>query len=123
MQTDRQQIERLYGDMYRAMMAKDRPALERIHDDRFTLTHMTGMRQSKAAYIESIMNGTLNYFSEQTERLDVSIDGDSAVMVGQSRVCAAVFGGGRHTWPLRLRFTLARTADGWKLTGAQASTY
>lgn len=109
--------------MYRAMVGKDRAELERLHDDSFVLVHMTGMHQSKEVYINSIMDGTLNYFSEQTEGLDIKVDGDKAVMTGRSKVTAAVFGGGRHTWRLQLRFTLARRADGWKLTSSQASTY
>lgn len=120
---DRKKIEQLYHEMYAAMVAKDRAELERIHDDSFVLIHMTGMRQSKQVYIDSIMNGTLNYYSEQTEGLDIRMDGDKATMTGRSRVNAAVFGGGKHTWPLQLRFTLVKRYDGWKLTSAQASTY
>ena len=105
------------------MVKKDRAALEHLHDDTFVLIHMTGMRQSKQVYIDSIMNGTLNYYSEQTEALDIRLDGDKATLTGRSRVNAAVFGGGRHTWPLQLRFTLVKRDDGWKLTSAQASTY
>ena len=109
--------------MYRAMVSKDRAELERLHDDSFVLVHMTGMHQSKEVYINSIMDGTPNYFSEKTEGLDIKVTGGKAVMTGRSKVTVAVFGGGRHTWRLQLRFTLARRADGWKLTGSQASTY
>lgn len=122
-QKDRKEIEQVYHEMYRAMVNKDRAELERLHDDSFVLVHMTGMHQSKGVYIDSIMNRTLNYYSEQTEGLDIKVDGDTAVMTGRSKVTAAVFGGGKHTWRLQLRFTLARTADGWKLTGSHASTY
>ena len=121
--TDKEQIERLYHEMYAAMVKKDRAQLERIHDDSFVLVHMTGMRQSKSSYISSIMDRTLNYYSEKTEGLEIAIDGDRATMTGRSRVNAAVFGGGRHTWPLELRFQLVRRDDGWKLTEARATTY
>ena len=121
--SDREQIEQLYHDMYRAMVEKDRAELERVHDDSFVLHHMTGMAQDKATYIRSILNGTLNYYSEQTDELDIQIHGDTAVMTGRSRVNAAVFGGGKHTWRLQLRFDLIRRAHGWKLTSARASTY
>ena len=122
-QKDRKEIEQVYHEMYRAMVSKDRAELERLHDDSFVLVHMTGMQQSKEVYINSIMDGALNYYSEHTEGLDIKITGDTAVMTGRSKVTAAVFGGGKHTWRLQLRFTLARTADGWKLTGSHASTY
>lgn len=121
--TDKEQIERLYHEMYAAMVKKDRAQLERIHDDSFVLVHMTGMRQSKSSYISSIMDGTLNYYSEKTEGLEITVDGNRATMTGRSRVNAAVFGGGRHTWPLELRFQLFRRDDGWKLTEARATTY
>ena len=121
--TDQDQITKLYHDMYRAMVQKDRAELERVHDESFVLLHMTGMRQGKQVYIDSIMNGTLNYYTEETEQLDIQVNGDRAVMTGRSRVNAAVFGGGKHTWRLQLKFDLIKRPDGWKLTSAQASTY
>ena len=121
--SDREQIEALYQTMYRAMIAKDRQTLEQVHDDSFVLIHMTGLRQSKQVYIDSILDGTLNYYGKTDDQIDVSVHGDTAEMTGRSRVTAAVFGGGRHTWRLALRFTLQRREDGWKLTSARASTY
>ncbi len=121
--SDEEEIAKLYHDMYAAMIAKDEAELNRIHDDAFVLVHMTGMHQEKKAYIRAIMDGTLNYFSEKTESLNVDVHGDEAEMTGHSRVVAAVFGGGRNTWPLALSFQVTRTPDGWKLAGAKASTY
>lgn len=121
--TDREQIEGLYHDMYRAMVAKDRDELERVHDPSFVLIHMTGMRQSREAYIDSIMDGTLNYYSEKTRSMDIAVSGDTARMLGHSVVTAAVFGGGRHTWRLALDFDLKRTDGEWKFTRSQASTF
>ncbi len=120
---DKEQIAKIYHDMYAAMVAKDEAELERVHDESFVLIHMTGMHQSKREYIKAIMDGTLNYYSEQTDRLEIDIKGDMAIMTGRSRVSAAVFGGGRHTWRLALKFGVKRTDEGWKLTKAQASTW
>ena len=120
---DEDSLRRLYEDMYAAMVAKDKSALQRVHDDSFVLVHMTGMRQDKETYIRSVMNGTLNYFSAVTEDLDIRIAGDTATMTGKSRVTAAVFGGGKHTWRLQLFFQAKKTETGWKLTKAEASTW
>lgn len=109
--------------MYAAMVRKDRTALLRVHDESFVLEHMTGMLQDRETYIGSILNGTLNYASETTESLTIAVDGDAARMNGHSRVRAAVFGGGWHTWRLALSFTLRRVDGVWKLTHAKASTY
>lgn len=81
---------------------------------RFVLIHMTGMHQSKREYIRAIMDGTLNYYSEETDSIDVSVSGDTAVMTGHSKVAAAVFGGGRHTWRLALKFTQRK----WMMGGS-----
>ena len=121
--TDKEQIIHLYREMYDAMVSKDREVLERVHDDSFVLVHMTGMRQPKEVYIASIMDGTLNYYSTEHEDLQVDVRGDTAVLVGKSRVNAAVFGGGKHTWRLQLRFQLIKKNDGWRFTLASAATY
>jgi uncharacterized protein (TIGR02246 family) len=120
---DRQQIEQLYSEMYRAMVEKDSATLDRVHADEFVLVHMTGMRQSKEEYINAILDGTLNYYSASHEQLDIAIDGDRATLTGRSRVTAAVFGGGRGTWRLQLRFQLTKRDGRWQLTEARASTY
>ena len=121
--TDKEQIIHLYREMYDAMVSKDREVLERVHDDSFVLVHMTGMRQPKEVYIASIMDGTLNYYSAEHEDLQVDVRGDTAVLVGKSRVNAAVFGGGKHTWRLQLRFQLIKKNDGCRFTLASAATY
>ena len=121
--TDKEQIIQLYNEMYSAMVKKDKAELERVHDDSFVLVHMTGMRQSKQEYINAIMNGTLNYFSAEHEDMQAEIKGDSAVLVGRSRVTAAMFGGGKHTWQLQLRFQLVKKNGEWRFALASASTY
>ncbi|PWJ15487.1 protein of unknown function [Ruminococcus flavefaciens] len=121
--TDKKQIIQLYNEMYSAMVNKDKAELERVHDDSFVLVHMTGMRQSKQEYINAIMNGTLNYYSAEHEDMQAEIKGDSAVLVGRSRVTAAVFGGGKHTWQLQLRFQLVKKNGEWRFALASASTY
>ena len=121
--TDKEQIISLYKEMYTAMVKKDRAALERVHDESFVLIHMTGMRQSKQDYIHAIMDGTLNYDSAEHEDMQVEIKGDMAVLTGKSRVTAAVFGGGKHTWRLQLQFQLVKKNGEWRFALASASTY
>ena len=120
---DRQQIEQLYERMYRAMIAKDTAAMRPMFADDFYLVHMTGTRQSRQQYLEAIADGTLNYYSCQTEQLDVKVDGESAILTGRSRVLAAVYGGGKHTWRLQLTFRLRKQDGRWQFTYSTASTY
>lgn len=120
---DKEKIENSYRQMYQGMIEKDRSILAEVLDDSFVLVHMTGMRQSKAEFIRAVENGTLNYYSADHQRLDTDINGDSAVLIGQSSVNAAVFGGGRCTWRLQLKMKLIKKSDTWKICESAASTY
>ena len=120
---DKENIENCYRKMYCGMVAKERSILMEVLDDSFVLVHMTGMRQSKAEFIRAVEDETLNYYSADHQRLDTDINGDSAVLIGQSSVNAAVFGGGRHTWRLQLNLKLIKKSDVWKICEAAASTY
>ena len=121
--TDKEKAEHCYIEMYKGMVNKDRALLSEVLDDSFVLVHMTGMRQSKEAFIRAVEDGTLNYFSANHQRVEADIHGDTADLIGQSVVSAAVFGGGRHTWRLHLKCTLVKINGSWKITEAKASTY
>ena len=116
-------IENCYRQMYRGMVDKDRTMLSQVLDEGFVLIHMTGMRQSKEAFIRAIEDGTLNYFSADHQQMETCIQGDTAELIGRSVVNAAVFGGGRHTWRLQLDLALIKKGDAWAITEARASTY
>lgn len=120
---DREKLIKLYRDMYAAMIAKNESELERVYDDSFVLEHMTGMRQNRKKYISAILDGTLNYYSEKTDDIEIDISDNTAVMIGRSKVAAAVFGGERHTWRLALRFDAKKVNGEWKFSRARAFTW
>ena len=109
--------------MYRAMIAKDAEGLNAVLDDSFVLVHMTGMRQNKKAFIQAVMNGTLNYYSCEDDSVEATVNGSAATIIGKSRVNAAVFGGNRHTWRLEQDLQLVKRDDRWLITQSEASTY
>ena len=120
---DKEVIKNCYRQMYCGMVDKNRMILSEVLADRFVLIHMTGMRQSKEAFIRAIEDGTLNYFRADHQHLDAAVYGNTAQLTGQSIVTAAVFGGGRHTWRLQLDLKLIKDVDAWVITEARASTY
>ena len=91
--SDQELCRATYIEMYRAMIAKDIPALSGVLDDSFVLVHMTGMRQPTAA------------------------------LIGKSRVHAAVFGGGWHTWRLEQDLKLVKKDGRWLITLSEAGTW
>ena len=110
---DKEQIVNLYRQMYQAMIAKDIAALDTILADGSVLVHMTGTRQPKKQYLHEIENGTLNYYSVEDDEITITVDGMTAEMTGRSRVNAAVYGGGRHTWRLQMKSKLTKTDGRW----------
>ena len=121
--SDQELCRAAYIEMYRAMIAKDIPALSAVLDESFVLVHMTGMRQPKAAFLKAVANGTLNYASAEHVSMEVTISGNAAVLIGKSRVNAAVFGGGWHTWRLEQDLRLVKINGTWRITLSEASTY
>lgn len=106
------------------MITKDTTGLGRLLDEGFVLVHMTGMRQSKTEYLRYIANGLLNYYSCEDTHLDITFtQNNHALLIGQSRVNAAVFGGSRHIWQLQLDIDLKKENGRWLITEAHASTY
>ena len=120
---DKSQIEQLYKQMYQAMIAKDIKALDSILADGSVLIHMTGNRQPKKQYLHEIENGTLNYYSVEDDEILITVNGTTAEMTGRSRVNAAVYGGGRHTWRLQMKSKLTKTDGRWQFVESKASTY
>lgn len=125
--TDEDALSELYEDMYRGMLTRDRTLLEQVLAPDFVLVHMTGMHQSREQFVAAVEDGTLRYFSAKTEGLDVRVSGSgdraTATVAGRSRVSAAVFGGGRHTWPLEQDLSCVKVAGRWQVTRSVASTY
>ena len=121
--TDKEQITAEYEAMYKAMIAKDTLALGRLLTDDSLLVHMTGHRQPRKEYLSEIASGVLNYYSVETDSLEIAVDGDTARMVGRSRVNAAVYGGGRHTWRLQMESRLRKENGVWRIAYSRASTY
>lgn len=83
-------------------------ALGNILSEDSVLAHMTGHRQPRKV---------------DTDSLEITVNGDSARMTGRSRVNAAVYGGGRHTWRLRMDSELRKIDGAWKITYSKASMY
>ena len=91
--TDKEQIADLYEAMYQAMIAKDTVALGKILSEDSVLVHMTGHRQPRQEYLCEIASGVLNYYSVNTDSLDITLEGDTARMVGKkSRECSRIWG-------------------------------
>ena len=121
--TDEEQIKELYRTYWQYMIDKNAEGLREIMSDDYYLRHMTGVKQSLDEFLKGLLNGTFNYYSAEHDEIAVRVNGDTATMIGKSRVLAAVYGGGKNSWKLQGDFTLRKEQDNWKLTSSRASTY
>ncbi len=120
---DKKMIEELYREYWRCMIDKDADGLRRIMTKDYFLLHMTGVKQNAEVFLKGLKDGTFNYYSAEHDSIEVKVDGDKAVMVGKSRVLAAVYGGGKSSWRLQGDFILRKEQGEWKLASSRASTY
>lgn len=123
--SDEQACRGLYEKLCEASMEKDALGIASVLAENYHLQHMTGMRQSKQEYIDAVLDGTLNYYDTSHDAIAVEIlpGGENALIRGQSRITAAVFGGGRRTWRLQQDLKAQKRDGLWKLVSSKASTY
>ena len=116
-------ITELYKDYWDYMIEKNIEGLRSLMSADYCLFHMTGVKQTADEFLEGLKNGTYNYYSAVHDEIKVVVDGDSATMIGKSRVVAAVYGGGKGRWRLQGDFTLRKENGNWKFTSSRVSTY
>ena len=120
---DIETIKEIYRRYWKCMIDKDESELRSLMSDDYYLMHITGTRQSADEFISGLLDGTFNYYSAEHDDIHVSVNGNTATMVGKSKVLASVYGGGKSRWRLRGDFTLRKENENWKLTSSKASTY
>ena len=118
-----EEIKQLYIDLCDASISQDIDKLNSILADDYVLVHMTGKRQSKEDYINSVINGELTYFESKHESIEVQIDGDTAKVIGKTMTLASPFGMSKSWWRLRQDLELEKINNEWKIVQSVASTY
>lgn len=116
-------LKAMYFRMWECFINKDKQIFDEIFADSFTLTHMTGLRQNKDLLWNDIINGQLNYYSQNTETIDVTVNSDTAELVGKTKVMAAVYGGRKTTYRLQQDMTLIYRNEKWQFSQSIASMY
>jgi ketosteroid isomerase-like protein len=123
MTDEKDTIREMYRKYWHCMITKDADCLRDLMADDYYLLHMTGVKQSAEVFLNGLLDGTFNYYSADHDSIEVSLNGDHAIMTCRSRVMAAVYGGRKRSWRLQGDFTLCRENGDWKFTCSKASTY
>ncbi|MET0420038.1 MAG: nuclear transport factor 2 family protein [Actinoplanes sp.] len=75
------EVVEAYRAMYRGMLERDTDLLDDLLDSGYTLTHMTGYRQSRKEWLQQIDSGEMRYHSARPHSTSVAVTGDTAVLV------------------------------------------
>jgi uncharacterized protein (TIGR02246 family) len=115
-----QAIRALEERRFAAMLHRDAEALAAILSDDLTYTHSSGQLETKAQFLESIRNGTIQYKAILPEALDVRTYGDTAVVTGKGTFKVRMQGEDRS---LQLRFTdvYVRRGGTWQMVAWQST--
>ena len=116
------EVERVFREMYRCMLAADYLALGSLLADEFTLTHMTGLVQPKVEWLAAIRSRQMAYHHAKELSLSTAVEGRRAKIVGRHIVDATIYGS-RARWNLELTAELSRGADRWMVSNVVASTF
>ena len=92
MTTEEKEVYAAYDVINKAMIQKDRTAMELYLDKNLTFTHMSGKKQTREEFIGEIMDGTLNYFKVDTKDFSISVKGDTAQTKVTHTLTAKVYG-------------------------------
>ena len=121
--SDKELVRKLYIDLCEASINKDLIKLGEILSDDYVLVHMTGMKQTKEDYLDSVKSGELSYFESKHESIDVNVNGDDATIIEKTKTLASPFGTSKSWWNLR-QYLKAKKIDGkWILMYSKASSY
>lgn len=121
--SDKELVRKLYIDLCEASINKDLIKLGEILSDDYVLVHMTGMKQTKEDYLDSVKSGELSYFESKHESIDVNVNGDYATIIGKTKTLASPFGTSKSWWNLRQDLKAKKIDGKWILMYSKASSY
>jgi ketosteroid isomerase-like protein len=99
---------------YQAMIDADLATLDQLLDDRVSYAHSSGVRDTKAEYLEKVRSGYYDYLRIDHPVERVEVVGDTAIVVGRMTADLTV-GGTRKVIDNLALAVWARTVGDWRL--------
>jgi len=115
------EIRAAEASLYRAMIARDFPTLERVLSGGLIYVHSTGVAESKAGYLAGVRQGLYDYESIASRNVRVAIDGNTAFMTGICDMKVGAVDRPREMTHLLFVLIWIRQAGAWLLEYRQAT--
>ncbi|MDO5509278.1 MAG: nuclear transport factor 2 family protein [Weeksellaceae bacterium] len=104
------------------MMARDLNGMDKILDEDYSLTHITGYHQSKKEWFDEVRKESMKYYSVEEVSKLVKIDGNKAEVIDRNLVDARIWGS-RNTWRLQQILKFEKRDGKWIILESVASTF
>jgi Domain of unknown function (DUF4440) len=122
LETDKSQVLEVTRQLTQLMIGRDLVELDKILDEQFTLTHITGYVQPKEEWLKEIESESMKYYSYKEVKTTVKIEEDKATFVGQNLLDARIWGS-RNTWRLQQTMQLEKRNRKWIILKSVATTF
>lgn len=122
MKSDENEILDLTRFFTKMMIAQNTSELNKIVDENFTLTHITGYIQPKNEWFSEIQKENMKYYSATEVEYSLTIDGKKATFVQKNLLDARIWGS-RNTWRLQQTMQLEKRHDKWVILSSVARTF
>lgn len=119
---DEAQILALTRKFTELMIERNTEELDKIVDENFTLTHITGYVQPKNEWFEEIEQESMKYYSAEEVSHSLKIDGNKAEFIQQNRLDARIWGS-RNVWRLQQTMTLEKRESNWIILKSVAKIF
>jgi hypothetical protein len=106
---------------YQAMIDADLPELDRLLADQVSYAHSSGVRDTKAEYLQKVRTGYYDYWRIDHPVERVEVVGDTAIVVGRMTAHLGVDGVAKTIDNLSVAVWV-RTAGDWRLLAYAPTT-
>lgn len=119
---DKQEVLQTVRRLAELMIKRDTSEMEKILDEKYTLTHMTGYVQPKDEWFKEVLSERMKYYSAKEVSNIVHINVNKADVTMQNLVDARIWGS-RNTWRLQQIIKLEKIKGKWIILSSVASTF
>lgn len=115
-------LRECWAAMREAMELGDVAGLDALLGEEYTLTHMTGLVQSKRDWLAAIDAGQMTYHRIDDVEIAVAAAGSAPVVTVRTMTEATIYGFA-GTWPLQLRSVYRPQSGEWVASDTVATTW
>ena len=117
------EVKAVVRSMISNMLKADVATMANVLSPDFTLTHITGYRQSRTEWLDEIRQERMKYYSAEEVSLTVSFERNDRAEVKIRNLVDARIRGSRNTWKLQQVIVLEKRNGQWVILRSVATLF